>query len=100
MFPKENRLDKTEIPNIVKRGKRIAKDGYTIRTWFDNAIEHPQFAVIVPKKVDNRATHRNYIKRRIRHTIQLLLNENKVPKAKYVIVVHKDFFEEGKEFTL
>lgn len=101
MLPKKHRLNKKEIPNIVKRGKAIRFEGYTIRAWYDNAITEPEFCIIVPKKVKALATGRNYIKRRISHQIQLGLNANKIPKAKYVIVVHEDFYEKrGREFEM
>lgn len=100
MLPKKYRLDKKEIPNIVRRGKALRFEGYTIRAWYDNSISEPEFCIIVPKKVEALATGRNYIKRRISHQIQLALHANEIPKAKYVIVVHEDFYGKGKSFEL
>lgn len=90
MFPKNLRLDSTEIPNIARRGKKSEDEYLTIKTWFDDSLASPQFAISISVRVDKRASVRNLIKRRIRAAILELVREEKIRKAKYLIIVKND----------
>ena len=71
MLPRHNRISKTEIPELLRHGKRIRCgiiDLVTAPTHGDS-----QFAFIVSSSVDKRATVRNRVKRVLRESVRLLL---------------------------
>ena len=92
MLSKQYRIPKTEIPHVVRRGKRShirTKDTnlVTISRWFHDELEHPRFAFIVSKEIDKRAVVRNRIKRRLRAIIYHILQEGKLRTGDYALLV-------------
>jgi len=109
MLPKENRLDlKKEFFEIKKKGKLLRGKLFNflflvskqlsnsnIRLLADN-FQPPNFALIVSKKIDKRATKRNRVKRLLGEAIRSFLPRLQ-PGIKGVFLVKKEILE--KNFT-
>lgn len=61
MLPRKNRIPRTDIPLLLRRGSRVREDG--VELVFRKTTGIPRFAFVVPKKIDKRATARNRIRR-------------------------------------
>lgn len=73
MLPKENRLKKTkDIEGVFKRGKGV-KGNFLFLKTVKNSIRTSRFAFIVSKKVANKSSARNKIKRALREQVKTLL---------------------------
>ena len=69
MLPKINRLTKEkDFEEVFKKGKSIKND-FLVFKIFKNHLKESRFGFIVSKKVSNKATVRNKIKRRLRDTV-------------------------------
>lgn len=64
MLAKTYRLSGRLVAKIHAKGQLFKRQNLTIKS-LPNSINHPRLAVVVPKKVDNRATKRNRLKRQI-----------------------------------
>jgi ribonuclease P protein component len=60
MLPKNKRANKSEVQNIIKNGKKIYSPIFSF-CFLDDKLE--KIAFIVPKKVANKATERNKLRR-------------------------------------
>ena len=88
MLSKELRLEKKEIPQIAKKGKRFDNEYFFTRAWFDDSLSKPQFAISISVKIDKRSAIRNRIKRKLRASIMDLVSESPdFRKGKYLIIV-------------
>jgi ribonuclease P protein component len=90
MLPKEYRLPAKEIPEIARKGKRLAGEFMDIKAWYATTLEHPQFAISISKKIDKRAVVRNLIRRKLRAAILEILRLQNIPPGKYLILVKSD----------
>jgi ribonuclease P protein component len=89
MLPKEYRLDKSEIKRIMRFGKRIDTEFFTLRAWYDESLDNAKFAFIISTKVDKRATVRNNIKRKFRAAVKDIVNDSNVnlKKGSYIFII-------------
>lgn len=86
MLSKKHRIPAKQIPVVSKRGKRYFSKLFTIIHYIDGGITENQFCIMVSKRVSNKATKRNRIKRRVRSLIYKLLKQEKIPQGQYVIL--------------
>lgn len=97
MLKKKYRLRKTkDFERVYKKGKG-AKVGFLAIKFTENNLENSRFGIIVSRKVANKATRRNKIKRRIREAIRKHLEEIK-PGYDIIIfaqpsIIEKNFWE-------
>ena len=85
MLAKKYRLAKTkDIEAVAKRGQKIFSPYFLIKI-FKNDLPHSRITVIVSKKVSNKATIRNRLKRII--TEQLRLNFNQIKTGLDILVL-------------
>jgi ribonuclease P protein component len=89
MLPKEYRLDKSEIKRIMRFGKKIDNQLFTLRVWYDETLSNSKFAFVVSTKVDKRATVRNNIKRKFRVAVKYIANDSTktFKKGSYVFII-------------
>jgi len=77
MLPKKNRLPSSQIPLVVKKGKRLNCSFFVLYSNSNSKTDQPRFAFIVSLKIDKRAVVRNKIKRQLRYSINKKLGEIK-----------------------
>ena len=69
MLPKKNRLtQKKDFDSVFKNGKTIKSD-FLILKLLKNHFNENRFGFIVSKKVSNKSTKRNLVKRRLRKIV-------------------------------
>lgn len=84
MLPKANRLTKKkDFDTVFKNGESIKSD-FLIFKILKNQFEHSRFGFVVSKKVSNKATVRNMVKRRLR---EVILGELKRVKGSMDIII-------------
>jgi ribonuclease P protein component len=71
MLPQSLRIPSPMILPLLRRGKKVKEEA--IDLVFERTPTKKAFAVIVPTKVDKRATRRNRMKRLIRESVAILL---------------------------
>ncbi|OGZ66951.1 MAG: ribonuclease P protein component [Candidatus Staskawiczbacteria bacterium RIFCSPHIGHO2_02_FULL_34_9] len=87
MLPKKNRLtQKKDFDSVFKNGKTVKID-FLIFKLLKNRFNENRFGFIVSKKVSNKSTKRNLIKRRLRMAITGELNNLKTNKSLDIVVV-------------
>jgi ribonuclease P protein component len=86
MLPQLNRLPSSDVPLVMRRGKRTTGDTLTVTalkreahvsTFVPQSGTPPaesRFAFIVSTKIDKRATRRNRIRRTLRESVHHLLD--------------------------
>lgn len=92
MVVRQKSLQQTRrwIPYVVNRGKKTTNS--EIKIYIVKSKEKPRkIAVIIPKKIDNRAVIRNKLRRRTREIVSKLLQSFDTP---YDSVI---FFQKGAE---
>ncbi len=72
MLPAANRLPSSEIPELLRRGRRLSGPWFVLISQ-PNHLDASRFAFITSARVDKRATKRNRIKRLLREAVRLLL---------------------------
>ncbi len=75
MLYKQNRLAKKKDFEAVFQKGQTAKAGFLYIKFKENGLKCSRFGFIVSKKVSNKATRRNLVKRRLRNAIRLKINE-------------------------
>lgn len=91
MLPKKNRLPSYLIPQILKKGRHFPFSWLTLIVSKEPSSRNkqpPRLAIIVPIKIDKRATRRNKIKRQLRQIIKTSLKKIK-PGHNVVFLVKK-----------
>lgn len=73
MLPLKNRLTKKKDFDAVFAGGRGVKDGFLVVKVMANNLPESRFGFIISKKVSNKATARNTIKRRLRALVAELV---------------------------
>ncbi len=88
MIPKENRLPAVFFKNLFKKGFIIEKQGFSLKCFKENNINF-RIAVVVSKKVSQKAVERNLLKRRF---LSLVLEDKKLflPQFSYIFYIKKD----------
>lgn len=76
MLPKINRLSKeNDFKKILHSGKDKRND-FLILKFLKNNLEKNRFGFVIGKKVSNKATVRNKVKRRLRDSVRDLKKSN------------------------
>ncbi len=70
MIPKKNRLSRSQLQYILKKGQRQRSNHFNI-TWKRGATKENRFCVVVSKKIAPKATDRNHLRRQIYESIRL-----------------------------
>jgi len=84
MLPQPNRLSKKiDFDRVYKKGKRL-KFGPFLIGYLPNNFDSLRLGFVVSKKVSNKATRRNYLKRSLRAAFSSLLKE---PNLGYDVIV-------------
>jgi ribonuclease P protein component len=100
MLSSENRLKKKkDIERVFKKGKTFKDDFFVLRT-VENNSNNCRFAFIVPKKVSNKASDRNKIKRRAREIIKNEIKKKSSLTDNVIIAlprINKENFESIKK---
>ena len=96
-MPKINRLTKEkDFEEIFKKGQSVKID-FLIFKILKNQLKESRFGFVVSKKVSNKATIRNKVKRRLRSIVSKELNNIKHHKDVVIIALagieKKEFFE-------
>ena len=69
MLPPKNRLTKKKDFDIIfKKGKTLKGDSLIYKA-LKNGLKEDRFGFVVSKKISNKATQRNKIKRRLRRAV-------------------------------
>ena len=101
MLPKINRLTKKKDIDLVFKKGRSFKNDFLVFKTMKNHLKESRFCFIVSKKVSNKATVRNKVKRRLR---SIILNNfkknspNSIKKPLDIIIIAL-FGIEKKEFS-
>ncbi len=75
MLPKVNRLTKKkDFEQVFKKGKSILSN-FLIIKLLKNYLKRNRFGFIVSRKVSNKATIRNKVKRRLRKVVSMQLDK-------------------------
>lgn len=97
MLSKINRLKNTkDIERVFKNGKGI-REGFLFLKLVKNKLGYARIAFVVSRKVSNKASVRNQIKRRMRESVKRLMPQAKAGLDVVAVVqagaVGKDFSE-------
>ncbi len=76
MFPKKNRITKTEFNDLLKNSRVIQSNFFSLRFIKKDTKNLPKFAFVVSKKVAKNASDRNKLKRRGFHALRDILFKN------------------------
>ncbi len=71
MLSKKNRISKIDFKNVLKFGKAIYGESFTLFFFHNKNIKSPQFGVVAGLKAHKKATKRNKLKRRMRELLRL-----------------------------
>lgn len=97
MLPKANRLTKKKDFDLVFKNGESIKNGFLICKAVKNNLKESRFGFVVSKKISNKATVRNKVKRRLREAVSNVLKDIKKPKDLVVIALpgieKKEFLE-------
>jgi ribonuclease P protein component len=93
MLSRKYRLKKNkDFERVYKEGEGFKEDFLFLKVLANN-LENPRIGIVVGKKVSNKATERNLIKRRLREAVR-----KRIPEVKngldIIIVVLKDASKE------
>lgn len=74
MLSKKNRLKKEkEIKEVLRKGKSYKSRSLFLKVLKKETADKPRFGFIVSKKVSNKASARNRVKRRLREAVRPFL---------------------------
>ncbi len=97
MLPKINRLTKKkDFEFVFKKGESIKND-FLIFKILKNHLKESRFGFVVSKKVSNKATVRNKIKRRLREAVLSKLNKMKGSPVDLIVIALPG--SKNKEFS-
>ena len=77
MLPKINRLTKKKDFEVVFKKGRSIKNGFLVCKILESQLPESRFGFVVSKKVSNKATVRNKVKRRLRDVVHARLKNTK-----------------------
>lgn len=64
MLPKEKRVNRAIFKDILEKSKTFHSSYFSLRCFDSRKTEKSRFSFVVSKKVENKATKRNILKRR------------------------------------
>lgn len=88
MLGKKNRIQKSDIPKIVRSGDRIKGSMFDIKYVANADIVPPKFAIVVSKRIEKRAVARNTIKRKFRAALFELVRNGDIDSGQYIILTN------------
>ncbi len=74
MIPTKNRIGKTNFDKIMQSSKVVSSPHFSLRVSRTDISREPLVAVVVSKKISNKAVTRNFIKRRVRSILEEILD--------------------------
>ncbi len=88
MLSKEFRLRKKEdVDQVYRKGKSVSVSELAFR-FLPNDLESTRIAVLVGKKLSNKANQRNRVRRRLREVARL--NLSKIPAGFDLLIIARD----------
>ena len=100
MISKKYKVQRSEIPYILKKGQLSNSDLFIIR-YKKNEEDFPRFRVIISKKLEAKAVKRNKLRRQIYESIRLNLEEKAenndyilIPKKKIIKKIYQEISED------
>ncbi|MBU0668117.1 ribonuclease P protein component [Patescibacteria group bacterium] len=82
MIPQKNRLSRSQVASVIKKGKRLSSEHFNIKYLARTSKNHAtrqesRFCVVVSTKISPKATERNRIRRQIFEAIAA--EQTKIP---------------------
>lgn len=96
MLKRQFRLKTKDIKFVAFKGRKFSSEYFDIRLISDDSLENPVMTISISVKVSKRAVVRNRMKRLFREAFSQLMKENKLSKAKYLVVAKNAKLEEMK----
>jgi ribonuclease P protein component len=96
MLKRQFRLKTKDIKFVAFKGKKFSSEFFDIRVISDESLDNPVMTISISVKVSKRAVVRNRIKRLFREAFSQLMKEEKLNKAKYLVVAKNAALEEMK----
>jgi len=90
LLPKPYRLPSHKILSTIKKGRLLTSRNFNIR-WFEKKDGGLKIAIVVPVRLDKRATKRNRAKRLLREAIRQCLPQTKA-SGQMVVLATKNIF--------
>ena len=87
MLPKNNRLTKKKDFDAIFTGAKSIKNGFLVVKIRENNLQESRFGFVVSKKISNKATVRNTVKRRLRKAFENLVKAMAPPKDVVIIAL-------------
>lgn len=89
MLPKQNRLPKSRVQYILKKGSALFNKNFTVKFLPSEnpETEESRFCVIVSKKIAAKAVPRNKLRRQIFEAIRL--QKTALPTKKDIVIITK-----------
>jgi ribonuclease P protein component len=85
MLKKEFRLrKKEEVDAVFRKGKVVSVDSLILK-FIPNGLPHSRVAVLVGKKISNKAAQRNRIRRRLREIARM--HSDKIPAGYDLLLI-------------
>lgn len=95
MIAKKYRIDRNLIPYILRKGQSFESKLFIIR-FINNEKGHPRYRTIVSKKINNKATIRNKLRRRIYESAQKATKAVSNPKEADMMLIPKKLITKAK----
>lgn len=89
MLSRRNRIDTKTFTEIFPRGRSFVSGPLLLRKITDPLPQIPRFAIVVSKKVEQKANKRNSIRRALYNHLAHLLVTREIPPAFYIFMVQK-----------
>lgn len=87
MLPVKNRLTKKKDFDMVFTGSKSIKNGFLVVKIRENNLKESRIGFMVSKKISNKATVRNTVKRRLRKAFEGVVRGMGMPKDVVVIAL-------------
>ncbi len=97
MPPKKNRVSSSLFKKLLQNAKRFST--HSLSFIYEKGDCEYKFSVVVPKKVQKKASRRNKIKRIVRETIRKELMEQNINNIHFIVFVkQKVDFDKLEDF--
>lgn len=90
MLSAKYRIPASVLPLVARKGRRKNHPSLTVVQYTDSEAEHPRFCFVVSKKVEQTATGRNRIKRRLRSVVYRLMQSERLNRTDYYMFLAKN----------
>lgn len=89
MLPRKARIDTKTFKEVFPKGHSLFAKNISVRVIHREDGKDAQFAVIVSKKINNRATKRNSMRRKIYAVLGEIAHIQTIKPAYYIFMVQK-----------